>query len=156
MKTTQALRIAFLSGSMNSTVYTADEAAGNEADSQLGLHYTKEDVQALKSTPVAQNMTAGVDILLTHEWPQDVHAMSSQPVDPKIEPMSGPVAEVAATLAPRYHFAAAEGTFFEREPYRNIPGFVPPGTRHAQHVTRFIGLADVGNTEKARVSDKRN
>ncbi|CAO3688330.1 unnamed protein product [Umbelopsis ramanniana] len=151
LKTTQALRIAFLSGSMDANIYageiTPEEPA---AESEPGLHYTKADITALNSTPVAKNMTAGVDILLTHEWPQDVHAMSNQSVDPKVESMSQPVAEVAATLAPRYHFAAAEDVFYEREPYKNVPGFAPVGTRPAQHVTRFIGLADVGNTNKAR------
>lgn len=130
---------------------TSEEPA---AESEPGLHYTKADITALNSTPVAKNMTAGVDILLTHEWPQDVHAMSNQSVDPKVESMSQPVAEVAATLAPRYHFAAAEDVFYEREPYKNVPGFAPVGTRPAQHVTRFIGLADVGNTNKARVSSE--
>jgi hypothetical protein len=78
--------------------------------------------------------------------------MSSQTIDPTIESMSRPVSEVAATLAPRYHFAAAANCFYEREPYRNIPGFEPAGARSAQHVTRFIGLAEVGNPQKARVS----
>lgn len=159
LKTTQALRIAFLSGSMDSDVYVGNELAKTEAEAadgttkaEGGIRYTIEDIKALKSTPVAQNMTAGVDILLTHEWPQDVNNMSSQTSDPTIESMSRPVAEVAATLAPRYHFAAAANSFFEREPYRNIPGFEPAGARSAQHVTRFIGLAEVGNPQKARVS----
>lgn len=149
LKTTQALRVAFLSGAMDSTVDAGDATS---ADAPAGLYYTNDDVKALKETPLAQNMTAGVDILLTYEWPQDVHSMSSQSLAPKVESMSLPVAEAAATLAPRYHFAAAEGTFFEREPYRNVPGFVAPGVRHAEHVTRFIGLADVANSNRARVS----
>ncbi|KAJ2962797.1 hypothetical protein NQZ79_g2046 [Umbelopsis isabellina] len=157
LKTTQALRIAFLSGSMDPEVYAGNELAKAEAETEngaakteAGIRYTIEDIKALKSTPVAQNMTAGVDILLTHEWPQDVHNMSSQTSDPTIESMSRPVAEIAATLAPRYHFAAAANSFYEREPYRNIPGFEPAGARSAQHVTRFIGLAEVGNSQKAR------
>lgn len=39
----------------------------------------------------------------------------------------------------RYHIAGTRGVFYSREPYANID---------AVHVTRFIGLAPVGNTDK--------
>jgi len=44
------------------------------------------------------------------------------------------------TLSPRYHFAASENIFFEREPFRNEAG----------HHTRFIGLSSFGNKKKER------
>ena len=39
----------------------------------------------------------------------------------------------------RYHIAGTKGVFYSREPYVNDS---------AAHVTRFIGLANVGNKEK--------
>lgn len=39
----------------------------------------------------------------------------------------------------RYHIAGTRGVFYSREPYANID---------AVHVTRFIGLAPVGNADK--------
>ena len=38
-----------------------------------------------------------------------------------------------------YHVAGTKGAFYAREPYSNID---------AIHVTRFLGLASVGNKEK--------
>lgn len=39
----------------------------------------------------------------------------------------------------RYHIAGTKGMFYAREPYVNID---------AVHVTRFLGLAPVGNPDK--------
>jgi hypothetical protein len=39
----------------------------------------------------------------------------------------------------RYHIAGSEGIFYSREPYTN---------HGASHVTRFLGLAAVGNDKK--------
>ncbi|KAI3830470.1 hypothetical protein MKW98_030633 [Papaver atlanticum] len=41
----------------------------------------------------------------------------------------------------RYHFAGTKGVFYSREPYSN---------HEAVHVTRFVGLAPVGNKEKQK------
>ncbi|KAJ3333747.1 hypothetical protein HDU76_004243 [Blyttiomyces sp. JEL0837] len=49
---------------------------------------------------------------------------------------------VANRIQPRYHFGAAAGVFFEREPYRNVNGVA--------HVTRFIGLGEFGAKNKER------
>lgn len=38
-----------------------------------------------------------------------------------------------------YHIAGTKGVFYAREPYSNVD---------AVHVTRFLGLAPVGNKEK--------
>jgi hypothetical protein len=61
--------------------------------------------------------TPGVDILLTSEWPRDVHryvhTALPRPVDG-----SALIAKVASVLRPRYHFAALHNIYYEREPYR--------------------------------------
>ncbi|CAD6219588.1 unnamed protein product [Miscanthus lutarioriparius] len=51
------------------------------------------------------------------------------------------VAELVAEIKPRYHIAGTKGVFYSREPYVNDS---------AAHVTRFIGLANVGNKEKQK------
>lgn len=42
-------------------------------------------------------------------------------------------------LCDRYHIAGSKGVFYDRQPYFNTG---------AVHVTRFIGLAPVGNKDK--------
>lgn len=47
----------------------------------------------------------------------------------------------------RYHVAGGNGVFFARRPYANSTA-VPPSGAEAAAVTRFIGLANVGNATK--------
>ncbi|KAL8136514.1 hypothetical protein V2J09_002515 [Rumex salicifolius] len=49
------------------------------------------------------------------------------------------VTELVTEIKPRFHIAGSMGVFYAREPYSNID---------AVHVTRFIGLAYVGNKSK--------
>ena len=79
-----------------------------------------------------------VDILLTNEWPSNIFNNSNTPeigID-----SSQRIAEIAANLMPRYHFAAANDVFWEREPYKNQDG----------SFTRFIGVANFMNSKKQR------
>lgn len=49
-------------------------------------------------------------------------------------------------LRPRYHVSGLEGVYYERKPYRiSSPIY---GTGDTESVTRFIGLARVGNPNK--------
>ncbi|KAK1306990.1 Zinc finger CCCH domain-containing protein 59 [Acorus calamus] len=43
----------------------------------------------------------------------------------------------------RYHIAGTKAVFFAREPYAN---------KEAAHVSRFVGLAAVGNKDKQKTS----
>ncbi|XP_064113459.1 CWF19-like protein 1 [Macrobrachium nipponense] len=56
------------------------------------------------------------------------------------------VSRLAYKVQPRYHFAGLGGTHYERLPYRNHKVLNEP----TRHVTRFIGLAKVGNPEKQK------
>ncbi|KAL9443778.1 hypothetical protein AB3S75_017037 [Citrus x aurantiifolia] len=51
------------------------------------------------------------------------------------------VSELVAEIKPRYHIAGSKGVFYAREPYSNVD---------AVHVTRFLGLAPIGNKEKQK------
>ena len=103
---------------------------------------------------------AGCDLLLTHEWPRGFHqqlpAEGGLPPDLLPErdlPTVGAelVAELAATVRPRYHFCGTEDAFFQRAPYRaashppaaNLP---PPTTT----ISRLITLASVGADKKKK------
>ncbi|KAI8338789.1 CwfJ C-terminus 1-domain-containing protein-like protein [Choanephora cucurbitarum] len=93
----------------------------------------------------------GVDFLLTHSWPKDIDQGSQQALQLSDEKSHVAISQLAAALKPRYHFAASQAQFFEREPYQNIiSGLAAQEERPAGHVTRFIGLADVLNTQKQR------
>lgn len=72
------------------------------------------------------------------------------PLGPLINPVNKPralpavrtgnlsPAELALASRPRYHVAAGKGTFWARQPYLNAD------LGAGAHVTRFIGLAEVG------------
>lgn len=141
LTTASGLKIAFLSGSCNNDA---------EDDKSSDHRYTQDDVKALKNTPMPVSVPPGVDILLTYDWPKNVEKGSKSNITPNAT--SEQIAEVAAALKPRYHFAASEGIFFEREPYKNVTGFGPPNERPAEHASRFIGIGRALNNEKQRVS----
>ena len=54
------------------------------------------------------------------------------------------MAELAALVRPRYHFAGTKNVFYARPPYMNAD------LGAGAHVTRFIGLASVGNMAKQK------
>lgn len=145
LTTASGLKIAFLSG------VAATVGGQLEASKENKLIYTEADIKALQAIKMPVNLAPGVDILLTHEWPSGIEKNSS--VSSNIAPAfaSDAIVRVTAATKPRYHFAAAEQKFYEREPYKNITGFGPPDERPAEHVTRFIGLGDALNNTRQRV-----
>jgi hypothetical protein len=141
LTTSEGLKIAFISGSF-------DEITSSPS------HYTKNDVQQLCLTKLPISLPPGVDFLVSYEWPKDICELSSLPAVQQDDTKSSTfISELAAALKPRYHFAASQSTFYEREPYKNIvSGFGASEERAAGHATRFIGLGDILNKEKQRVS----
>eukprot|EP00290_Baffinella_frigidus_P056936 CAMPEP_0180368684 /NCGR_PEP_ID=MMETSP0989-20121125/17747_1 /TAXON_ID=697907 /ORGANISM="non described non described, Strain CCMP2293" /LENGTH=287 /DNA_ID=CAMNT_0022363317 /DNA_START=31 /DNA_END=890 /DNA_ORIENTATION=- len=90
-----------------------------------------------------------VDILLTVQWSTAAHTMLKDAPAPDLgegRVGTSAVSMVAKKLCPRYHFAGTQGVFFERPPYLNPPANFNPGT--TKHVTRFFGMAPVGNQDK--------
>jgi hypothetical protein len=93
----------------------------SETSSEYSPTYTQRDINALS--------TAGsADILLTCMAPARIANLSSKPFN-----ISGSksIAELLVKVNPRYHFAA-EGVFYEREPFENGKGY-----------TRFLSLGNV-------------
>ncbi|OWM83147.1 zinc finger CCCH domain-containing protein 64 isoform X1 [Punica granatum] len=124
----QGLSVAYMSGRQS-------------VDGQLGA-YSQDDVDALRALAEEPGI---VDILLTNEWPSGITNRATIDDMPSgISDSSGSdptVAELVAEIKPRYHIAGTKGIFYAREPYVNVD---------AVHVTRFLGLASVGNKDKQK------
>ncbi|POI27103.1 hypothetical protein CIB84_009147 [Bambusicola thoracicus] len=192
------LQIAYLSGTESQDEPTP------------AYSFSSKDVTELKSSLLSTPDFKGVDILLTSPWPRGVESFANSPgeIDTK-KCGSTLISDLAASLKPRYHFAALEKAYYERLPYRSVrlcdisfsfeirvqflknaggklqsytklmwclSSFVEdmwfshyplnicqynqvllPYRNHTvlqetpQHVTRFIALAEVGNTSKKKV-----
>ncbi|ERE80425.1 CWF19-like protein 1 isoform X1 [Cricetulus griseus] len=109
--------------------------------------FSPKDVSSLRTMLCSASQFKGVDILLTSPWPKYVgnFGNSSGEVDTK-KCGSALISSLAASLKPRYHFAALEKSYYERLPYRNHVVL----QESTQHATRFIALANVGNAEKKK------
>nr|XP_019708745.1 zinc finger CCCH domain-containing protein 59 isoform X2 [Elaeis guineensis] len=103
--------------------------------------YTEDDVDALRALAEEPGI---VDMFLT-EWPSGVsNGADTSNAPPGVSDPSAYdsiVSELVAEIKPRYHIAGTKGVYYAREPYCN---------KEAEHVTRFIGLAAVGNKEKQK------
>ncbi|XP_050218810.1 zinc finger CCCH domain-containing protein 64 [Mercurialis annua] len=104
--------------------------------------YSQDDVDALRALAEEPGI---VDLFLTNEWPSGITNRASTSEIPNAisdsEGSDSTVSELAAEIKPRYHIAGAKGVFYAREPYSNTD---------AVHVTRFLGLASVGNKDKQK------
>ncbi|KAL1916272.1 uncharacterized protein VTP21DRAFT_5889 [Calcarisporiella thermophila] len=156
LTTTEKARIAALSGMYSEHIYENDSAGSTvfkdkETTSEINENncYRSSEIESLIANITSSTFSPpGIDILITYEWPRGITTGSKQcTLDAGIGSL--PVAKLAAAAQPRYHFAASENIFFEREPYTNsgIPGTSSP---IAGHVTRFIALGEFGNPNKQR------
>ncbi|CAD5224474.1 unnamed protein product [Bursaphelenchus okinawaensis] len=118
--------------------------SGIEGNTSNPFQFIEDDVDDLLLPIRTQSGFLGIDVLVTSVWPHDVAKHSiNQPGKENIG--SKQVSRLAAALKPRYHFAGM-GSHYERSPYRNHRVLVEA----AQHTTRFIGLAAVGNPDKEK------
>ena len=108
----------------------------------MPLH-TADDAKALRGANSA-------DILLTTIWPAGVWSGSKVPLTPEHQAAvtsSEEIAELCASLKPRYHFTASFNDFFyEREPFLHPTS--PDSDEKA--ITRFISVAPFGNPAKQK------
>uniref|UniRef100_A0A3P9HA38 CWF19-like protein 1 n=1 Tax=Oryzias latipes TaxID=8090 RepID=A0A3P9HA38_ORYLA len=108
--------------------------------------FTSKDLSALVTPLTSSSKFRGLDILLTSQWPRGVWHYGNSPEVNTKSCGSSSIAVLADKLKPRYHFAALEGAHYERLPYRNHVVL----QENAQHVSRFIALATVGNPAKKK------
>ncbi|XP_036373804.1 CWF19-like protein 1 isoform X1 [Megalops cyprinoides] len=122
--------------------------SGREAQQEpVPAHcFTAKDVAALVAPLVSSSKFKGVDILLTSQWPRWVWQYGNSPDINTKSCGAASIAHLAEQLKPRYHFAGLEGTHYERLPYRNHMVLL----ENAQHVSRFIALANVNNPAKKK------
>lgn len=140
LKTAEGIRISALGGRFESAE-TQSKPASN-ASGRFQTTYSEADARALFGTHSA-------DILVTHQWPKGIRTGSSVPVPEDKSLLQSEVqciADVSATLKPRYHFSASDGFFYEREPFFHIPTEDNPD---AKPLTRFISMASYDSKQKA-------
>ena len=137
-KTSEGIRIVFLGGSLDATV-----AAGQSQDKFLPFH-TEGDARVLHGANSA-------DILITSDWPASItigSKVSPSFSDSGFHPVEEQcVADLCATLCPRYHFSTSGEAFFEREPFFHKLRDDAPDERL---LTRFISLASSNSESKAK------
>lgn len=117
------------------------------------LNRTEEDLTSVVKNICNKPGYQGCDILITSEWPKDIHYFLE---DNDFEILKAAVgsnmsvgscksaATFAADLKPRYHFSASKGCFYQRPPYRN---YLNLNSDQPQPFTRFIGLGKVSNSK---------
>ncbi|WZZ21403.1 hypothetical protein YC2023_122790 [Brassica napus] len=107
--------------------------SGRESsDGQFGK-YSQDDVDALRALADDSGWPAGVTNR-AKESDIPAHVSDSSFCDSN-------VSELVKEVKPRYHIAGSMGVFYAREPYLNVD---------SSHVTRFLGLAQVGNKNKQK------
>ncbi|KAK0624753.1 CwfJ C-terminus 1-domain-containing protein-like protein [Bombardia bombarda] len=143
-KTSEGVRIVTLGGMLDTTI-----VGGTSKEQHLPYH-TVDDAKALRGAKSA-------DILLTTIWPADIWKNSAKAKDLAIDftaattPSSQAIAELCATLKPRYHFAMSPADFcFEREPF--FPETPADGDAADKGIalTRFLSMAPWANAAKAK------
>lgn len=138
IKTSEGPRIVALGGNLK-----PDLATGPSED-KCTPFYSLGDAKALKGANTA-------DILITNEWPANIRTGSKVEFKHGDEPdpvTQQCIADLCATVKPRYHFSSSGTTFFEREPFFHAPSNDDQTTGYA--ITRFISLASFGNPTKQK------
>lgn len=139
LKTAEGLRIAALGGTFENTEpHTKPQS---NAGGRFQSTYSDVDARALFGSHKA-------DILITSQWPKAIHTGSKVPIpeDQSLLPAEVQcVADVCATLKPRYHFSTSDKFFYEREPFFHLPTEDSPD---GKPLTRFISLASFGSKPK--------
>lgn len=114
---------------------------GLSKEQHLPFH-TISDAKALHGANTA-------DILLTTSWPSLIRTGSQKTLPDGVAEIIGQdhIADLCATLKPRYHFSASPEFYFEREAFFHNPTQDAPDVRP---LTRFISLAAHGNPSKQK------
>jgi len=131
IQTSEGIRIVALGGKLDTNVI-----GGLSKDKYLPF-YTESDAKSLFGANTA-------DILITSQWPSSIRAGSKVAFNSDLDepPAHQCIADLCATLKPRYHFSTSTNTFWEREPFFHMPS---EGIEDYRPITRFISLATYNN-----------
>ncbi|PTU20651.1 hypothetical protein P175DRAFT_0478703 [Aspergillus ochraceoroseus IBT 24754] len=135
LKTSEGIRIVALGGNLEE---------GNKSTDKFHPGYTESDARTLYGAHSA-------DILLTHQWPKGIRSGSKVPLPDDITTPQETqcIADLCATLKPRYHLSCTETFFYEREPFFHLPS-EDSDNPDAKPLTRFISLASYSKTAKQK------
>uniref|UniRef100_T1JGW9 Small ribosomal subunit protein uS17 n=1 Tax=Strigamia maritima TaxID=126957 RepID=T1JGW9_STRMM len=120
--------------------------SGIEGRKSSSNHFTADDIKTLERLAEYENSLKGVDILITSQWPKGVSKYVMPPQRNVDENGSQLISQLARIVTPRYHFCGLENVHYERLPYRNHRIL----SESAKHVTRFLSLGKVGNSQKQK------
>ena len=140
LKTSEGIRIAALGGTLESV--SSQSKPESNAGGRFQATYTDADARALFGTHSA-------DILVTTQWPKGIRIGSKVPIPEDQINLPSEVqciADVCATLKPRYHFSSSDSFFYEREPFFHLPTEDSPDEKP---LTRFISMASYDSKQKA-------
>lgn len=136
LKTSEGIRIAALGGWLSAS----GVVEGSEPD-PCQPTFQLHDARTLYGAH-------STDILVTNQWPQGVRSGSKHSLPDGIEAPSEEqcIADLCATLKPRYHFAPS-GAYYSREPF-----FYPSTESESEkaRVTRFEAIAPFSNARKEK------
>jgi len=145
----EGLTVAYLSGRYDATVYNSQDA-GADGPAFVGTSYTRQAIDGLLQL-ARKPGAAGIDVLLTAEWPTNIEDKLDEGERPKhpeglpfdFKEVSSPViAELCAALEPRYHVFGVADIFYQRAPFQTLK---------SGHVCRCIGLGKVGSKGKGHM-----
>ncbi|KAJ2159257.1 hypothetical protein GGF46_003141 [Coemansia sp. RSA 552] len=159
LQTSEGVKVAYISGryaAAQPQVEETDPEAGEPSpDTTAAATTTTFDRAAISdiiTQAAAENeklfqktlAQPSIDILLTFDWPYGVAGAPTHAACNKIS-------YVCAAVMPRYHFAAGEGTFYERQPWKYSDRItIANGSAAAPHYTRFIGLGSVNESQHGK------
>ncbi|KAJ5160799.1 uncharacterized protein N7482_007803 [Penicillium canariense] len=140
LKTAEGIRIAALGGELEASGSSKSKPESN-AGGKYQTTYSMSDARALYGMHSA-------DILITNQWPKGIRTGSQVSVPENHNSLSETqiVADICATLKPRYHFSSSDSFFYEREPFFHMPSEDSPESRP---LTRFISMASFDSKQKA-------
>eukprot|EP00397_Hematodinium_sp_SG-2012_P018306 GEMP01018750.1.p1 GENE.GEMP01018750.1~~GEMP01018750.1.p1 ORF type:complete len:627 (+),score=145.97 GEMP01018750.1:38-1882(+) len=130
------LKVAFLSGRYDKESFETSDAPF------ISNNYTRLATEQLKRQV---DVSGACDFLLAGEWPlgweKQVTDRENLQGDERPKIVSSVIAEVTASVEPRYLVCGSNDLFYQRPPFQ---------TMQRGHVCRFIGLGKVGSKGKER------
>jgi hypothetical protein len=105
----------------------------------------------------------GADLLLTSDWPRGFDSDLPNAACEQLQTLGvhlstagdAAAADIAVITRPRYHFAAGQGVYYQRLPYRNSSNSsAQTSTKGRTHVTRLIGIGSCAAANGGAAVDK--
>lgn len=128
LKTAEGLRLVALGGKLE---------AETSKTNKYHPTYAEQDARSLYGAHNA-------DVLITNQWPKGIRTGSKVAVPEDAPEEVQCLADLCATLKPRYHLSSSPNFFYEREPFFHMP----EDEADAKPITRFISLASKSSSQK--------